>query len=212
VPAVSLIDFSLLLHAGCYDGLLQVFETALHTALFTLALGYPAGCMLTMWKRKTSFVSCLMPVFFLSGIMFLYGGRLSPLLPQGFAASLLAAVSVHIPPFAAISVILMPLMMLFACSFTKALDPALARTARCLGASWLHAFLTLTFPRALKGVLAGFVTVFLSAAGLALVSDQAAVSANPFSIPFSAMLLLLTALIIMVCLHILKRTRRISPC
>jgi ABC-type glycerol-3-phosphate transport system permease component len=103
-------------------------------------------------------------------------------------------------------------MVLCVCSFAMALDPALARAARCLGASRLRAFLTLTFPRTLKGVIAGFVTVFLSALGLALLFDQAPDKAAEFAVSLACVLLLLTAVSIAICLPILKKARSISPC
>ncbi len=212
VPAVSLADFSLLLYAGGYNNLVPGLETAFYATLLTLALGYPAGCILALWRHRAAFVSCLMPVFFLAGFALLYGGRLISLLPQGFATSFLTAINGYAAPCEAIAVLLLPLMILCTCSFAKALDPALAKAARCLGASRLRAFLTLAFPRTLKGAFAGFITVFLPALGLALASDQAPGTAMEFAIPFIAVLLLLTAIVITICLLILKKARSVSPC
>jgi ABC-type spermidine/putrescine transport system permease subunit I len=212
VPSVSLTDFTVLFRAGSYNGLLPELITALRATLFCLALGYPAGCILALWHHRAAFVSCLIPVLFLAGIALLYGGRLIPLMPQGFAAAFLAGLSGYAAPGEAIAVLLLPLMMLCTCSFAKALDPALASAARCLGASRLRAFLTLTFPRTLKGVPAGFVTVFLPALGLALLFDQVPGTAHEFAVPFAYALLLLTAAAVTICLLILKKARSVSPC
>jgi ABC-type spermidine/putrescine transport system permease subunit I len=212
VPAVSMNDFLLLFQAGSYNILLPGLETAFHSALLCLALGYPAGCILALWRHRTAFVSCLIPVFFLAGTTLLFGGRLSPLMHKGLTASLLTAVNGYAAPSEAIAVLLMPLMVLCTCSFVKALDPALARAARCLGASRFRAFFTLTLPRTLKGIPAGFATVFLPAAGLALISGHAPESAMEFAIPVSFVLFPLTAAIIAICLLILKKARSVSPC
>jgi ABC-type spermidine/putrescine transport system permease subunit I len=127
-------------------------------------------------------------------------------------SSILSAAGGLAAPCLSIAVILIPLMALCACSFAKASDSALARAARCLGASRLRAFLTFTSPYSLKGILAAFVTVFLPAAGIALVSDQMPGTAAGFVLPISAALLLLTAAVISFCLHILRKARSVSPC
>ncbi len=212
VPAVSLTDFSLLLHAGSYSNLLPGLETAFQAALLCLALGYPTGCILALWHHRTAFVSFLMPVFSLAGIALLYGDRLIPLLPQGFATSFLTDIYRYAAPGEAIAVILLPLMILYTCSFAKAIDPAIARAARCLGASRLRAFLTLVFPRTLRGVFAGFIAVFLPALGLALSANQAPGTTVEFAIPFAAALYLLTVIVTAICLLILKKVRSVSPC
>lgn len=211
-PAVSLTGFSQLHHAGGLYSLLPGLNTALYATLLSLALGYPAGCILVLWKRRTIFISFLTPVFFLAGITLLYGGRLLPLIPAGFVSSVLSAANGYAASCQSIAIFLIPLTMLCACSFTKAFDSALASAARCLGASRFRAFLTFTFPRTLKGILAGVVTVFLPAAGIALVSDQTSGTAAGFVLPISAALLLMTAAAIAVCLLILKKARSVSPC
>jgi spermidine/putrescine transport system permease protein len=211
-PASSFPDFSLPLHIGSLSRLLPELERAFYTTLLTLALGYPTGCILALWRRRTAFASCLMPVLFLAGFALLYGKRLIPLLPQWFVSSLLTAARGYAAPFQAIAIILLPLMILCTCSFAKSIDPALARASRCLGASRLRAFLTLTFPRTLKGVPAGFVMTFLPALGLTLASDQGPGAAFDFAVPFGAALLILTAIVITVCLLILKKARSVSPC
>lgn len=211
-PASSFPDFSLLLHKDSISRLLPALESALHATLLTLALGCPVGCILALWRRRTVLISCLMPVLFIAGIALLYGGRLIPLLPQGFVSSLLTAVNGYAAPIQAIAVILLPLMILCTCSFAKSVDPALARAARCLGASRLRSFLTLTFPRTLKGIPAGFVMVFLPALGLTLASDQGPGSAFDFAVPISSVLLIFTAIVITVCQLILKKARSLSPC
>lgn len=212
VPAVSMTDISRFFRTGGFYSLMHGLETALFASLLTLALGYPAGCMLAMCKRRTVFVSCLTPFFSLAGIALLYGGRLIHILPQGFISSLITKASGYAAYYQSIAVILIPLMILCACSFAKASDSALARAARCLGASRFRAFLTITFPHALKGILAGFVMVFLPAAGIALVSDQTQGTDAGFALPISAALLLLTAAVIAVCLLILRKARSVSPC
>ncbi len=212
VPAASLPDFSLLLRADSLSSLMPGLETAIYATLLCLALGYPAGCLLALWRRRTAFVSWLMPVFFLGGAALLYGQRMATLLPQGFVSSLLSFINGYIAPYVAIAMVLFPLMVLCTCSFAKALDPALVKAARSLGASRFRAFLTLTFPRTLKGVPAGFILVLLPALGLSIVSGQEPGTTFGFATPVSAALLLLTSIVIAICLLIFKKARSVSPC
>lgn len=212
VPAVSLTDISLIFRAGSFNSLLPGIETALYATLLAFALGYPAGCILALWRRRTIFVLFAMPFIFIAGTALLYGGRLIHMLPQGFISSLITKASGYAAYYQSIAVILLPLMILYACSIAKALDPALARAARCLGASRSRAFLTLIFPRILKGVPAGLVTVFLPALGLSHLSNQMPGTAAETAIPISFALLLLTAIVIAIILLILRKARSVSPC
>ncbi len=212
LPSASLPDFSPLLHADRFNRLIPGLETALYATLLCLALGYPAGCLLALWRRRTAFVACLMPFSLLGGAALLYGQRLNPHFAQGFLTQLLARIHGYAAPFEAIALILFPLTVLCTCSFAKAVDPALARAARCLGASRLRALVTLTFPRTLKGVPAAFILVFLPALALSLASGQAPGTAFGFAAPSGAVLLLLTLAAIIICLLILRKSRSVSPC
>ncbi len=212
VPAAAFPDFSPLFEAGRFSLLAPNLQMALHAALLCLVLGYPIGNLLSFFPYRTAFVSCLMPVFFLGGTALLFGQRLIPLLPYGFIPAFLTAVDGYVSPFAAMSMMLLPLMILCTCSFASAVDPALMRTARGLGASRLRAFLTLAFPCTLKGALAGFLLVFIPALALSLVSGQETDITFGFALAISAAHLLLTLIVMTVCLLVLKNVRRVSPC
>ncbi len=212
VEAVSIPDFSTLLQPGSFLLLLPELETALYATLLCLFVGYPSGCLLAAFKHRTAFISVVMPLFSLGGTLILLSEKLIPLVPDAFVPALIFLDAMQLPRYLVISLSLLPLMILCACSFTAAVDPALARAARCLGASRFRAYLTLSFPRVLKGVPAGAVMVFLPALGLSLLTGPEAGSAFDFAVPFLSVLMFLTLAALLVCLLVLNKTRRLSPC
>ncbi len=188
------------------------WETALNATALCLVVGYPAGCLLALWRRRTVFMAFFTPALFLCGAVVLYGQRLVSLLPRVLEPVLLLAEGLRVPQAAAMALVFLPVMILCTCSFAAAADPALYRTACGLGASRQRAFLTLIFPRTLKGLLAGSFLVFLPALALSLVPGQDAGISFSLAALISAVLLLLTWMIMTGCLLALNKARSVSPC
>ena len=207
--AASMPDFSLLADRKALGSLAPGWKTALNAAVLCLIIGYPIGCLLALWRRRTVFMAFLMPVLLLGGTALLYGRRLAPLLPRELEPVLLLAEGWLVPPTTAIALVLLPLMMQCTCSFAAAADPALYGAARGLGASRLRAFFTLILPRTLKGALAGFIIVFFPALGLVLVSGQDAPALFSLAVPVCAAFLFITYIVLTLCLLALKKARSV---
>jgi len=205
-------DFSLLADIKALEILIPGWKAALHAAILCLIMGYPTGCLLALWQRRTVFMAFLMPVLLLFSAALLYGRSLASLLPRELEPALLLAEGWSVPPATAIALALVPLMILCTGSFTAAVDPALYRAARGLGASRPRAFLTLIFPRTLKGIPAGLIMTFLPALGLGLVSGHDAPVSFSLAVPVCSALLFLTLIIVAACSLALKKARRALPC
>ncbi len=210
VPVFSVPDFSLLLNAASLNALVPGLEKALTATLLCLLAGYPLGCLLALWRRRSALLALATPLFLLLGAAFIHGRRLIPLFPQGYApVSLFSSAP---SPEASIAIALLPLMVLCTAAFVSAVDPTLSRAARCLGASRLRACAACVFPRTLPGAAAGCLTVFLPALGLFAVSEPDLGISSALMLPLSAVLLILTFILITVCHHQLKKARSVSPC
>jgi putrescine transport system permease protein len=170
-------NFALLVEDGFYaEALLRSLRVAALTALLCLLLGYPMALaiarapegwrnplllavMLPFWTsfllRVTAWIGILQDQGWLNAALLALGliTEPIPLLYTDFA--LLLGMTYGYLPFA--------VLPLYA-SLSKQ-DPALLEAAADLGATPLSAFLRITLPLSLPGVLAGFLLVFIPAVG-----------------------------------------------
>jgi putrescine transport system permease protein len=170
-------NFAMLVEDGFYaEALLRSLRVAALSALLCLLLGYPMALaiarapeawrspllltvMLPFWTsfllRVTAWIGILQDQGWLNGALLALGliAEPVPLLYTEFA--LLLGMTYGYLPFA--------VLPLYA-SLSKQ-DPALLEAAADLGATPMRAFLRVTLPLSLPGVLAGFLLVFIPAVG-----------------------------------------------
>lgn len=221
--------FTLDNYKNLFDSLYQsIYLRSLGVALFTaggtLLIGYPFAYGLarlnSRWKSIGIFL--LMAPFWTNSLLRLYGWN-NIFRADGWLNSLFMTLGVIDEPakllyttgavLVAMIYALLPMMILSIYNSTEKLDWAQVEAARDLGAGRFRAFLTVTLPQTLPGILAGCVLVFVPSMGLFFISDllggsktvlignliqyQAQSARNlPFSAALSVLMLLFAALII----------------
>jgi putative spermidine/putrescine transport system permease protein len=171
---VTLANYASVLSDTYYwKALLNTLLISLWVTAICILLGYPLAFFMIFhvrrqWQRRLIYVLLMTPLF-TSNIVRAFGwivilGR------RGIVnASLLAVGLVHAPLeilYSKLSIIiglayiLLPVMALSICSVLQTVDRSLIEAARDLGARPSRAFLAVTFPLSLPGVIAGSVIVF----------------------------------------------------
>jgi putrescine transport system permease protein len=175
VPSIE--NFALLVEDGFYaEALLRSLRVAGVSAALCLLLGYPMALaiarapegwrnplllavMLPFWTsfllRVTAWIGILQDQGWLNGALLAMGVISEPIPLLYTDVALYLGMTYGYLPFA--------VLPLYA-SLTKQ-DPALLEAARDLGATPFHAFLRITLPLSLPGVVAAFLLVFIPAVG-----------------------------------------------
>ena len=156
-----------------WETLGRTFQIALWTTLAVLIIGYPLAYTMTfnvkkrIWRRAI-FVIIVTPLF-TSSIVRAFGW-LVLLGRKGFVNESLISLGLTETPLQLLynetaivigmTYIMVPFMVLTVASVLQNIEPSLLEAARDLGAKPLTAFLKVTFPLSLPGVVAGSLIVF----------------------------------------------------
>jgi putrescine transport system permease protein len=175
----TLVNYLRLWRDGLY---LRAYLGSLGTAALATVLGYPIAyavaravgirrqiflflVMLPFWTsfliRVYAWIAILQPTGLLNRMLLALGlvGMPLPLLNNGFSVELGLVYSY------------LPFMILPIWGSLSALDDSLGEAAADLGAGPLHAFLSVTLPLSLPGVMAGALLVFIPAIGEFVIPD-----------------------------------------
>ena len=162
--------------------LLGSLKLAFFTTLICVAIGYPFGYLMARLKPVTRSVVLLLIIvpFWTNALIRIYGWRIL-LLANGPLNTILMGLGVVKEPVKLLYTdgavllgmvyALIPFMILPTFTTVDKLDFSVVEAARDLGASPLRAFLTVTVPLTLSGLMAGCVLVFIPSMGLFFLND-----------------------------------------
>ncbi|AMJ59213.1 ABC transporter permease [Bosea sp. PAMC 26642] len=183
LAALDLENFRLLADDGLYWGsYLASLRIAGLTTLFALAIGYPLAYAMASAPRRWQgvlLVAVILP-FWTSFLIRVYAW-IGILRPDGLLDGALMALGLTSEPLrllnteAAVLIGMvysyLPFMVLPLFTTLQKLDRTLLEAAADLGAKPSHAFLTVTLPLSLPGILAGTALVFIPAVGEFVIPD-----------------------------------------
>ncbi|NLO84025.1 MAG: ABC transporter permease subunit [Clostridiales bacterium] len=162
--------------------LLNSLKLAAMTTAICILIGYPFGYLmarLNPFARSIVMLLIIVP-FWTNALIRIYGWRIL-LTGNGPINSILLSLGIIKEPLKLLYTdgavllgmvyALIPFMILPTFTTVDKLDFSVVEAARDLGASPLHAFLTVTVPLTLSGLMAGCVLVFIPSMGLFFLSD-----------------------------------------
>jgi putative spermidine/putrescine transport system permease protein len=164
---------SVLTDAYYWGALLNTLLISWWVTVVCFLLGYPLAYFIVFhvpraWMRRLIYVLLMTPLF-TSNIVRAFGwivilGRRgivnSTLLGVGLIDTPLDILYSKLSIIIGLAYILLPVMVLSICSVLQAVDRSLIEAARDLGARPSRAFLAVTFPLSLPGVIGGSIIVF----------------------------------------------------
>jgi putative spermidine/putrescine transport system permease protein len=171
---VTLANYISVLGDGYYwKALLNTLLISLWVTGVCFLLGYPLAYFIVFhvrrpWGRRSIYVLLMTPLF-TSNIVRAFGwivilGRRgivnSSLLAVGLIDTPLDILYGKLSIVIGLAYILLPIMVLSICSVLQSVDRSLIEAARDLGARPSRAFVAVTFPLSLPGVVAGSIIVF----------------------------------------------------
>ncbi len=206
--------------------LLLSLRLAFFTALFCLLLGYPFAYFMakSTARARTWLMMLLIVPFWTNALIRIYGWKIllsttgplnQALLGIGLIDKPIRMLYTDFAVLLGMVYGMIPFMVLPVFSAVERMDWAMVEASRDLGASPLRAFLTVTLPMTLPGVLAGLVLTFIPSIGLFFISDLLGGSNTmlwgnmvhnellksrdlPFAAALSVILLALTGLVILL--------------
>ncbi|NLX82649.1 MAG: ABC transporter permease [Clostridiales bacterium] len=206
--------------------LLQSLRLAFYTALFCMLLGYPFAYFMAKAspKARTWIMMLLIVPFWTNALIRIYGWKIlfsssgpinQALLGVGLIQQPLRLLYTDFAVQVGMIYAMIPFMVLPVYSSVERMDWSTVEASRDLGATPLKAFLTVTLPMTLPGVLAGLVLTFIPSIGLFFLSDLLGGSNTmlwgnmvhnellksrdlPFAAALSVVLLGLTGLVILI--------------
>ncbi len=160
----------------------ESIKMAFTVTAFVILLGYPFGYFMARltgrWKRNVMML--IMIPFWISALIRMYGWIII-FRANGLLDKLLMALNLIERPlrllytYPAVIVgmvyVLLPFMIYSVYTSAEKMDWNLIEAARDLGASPAKAFLTITFPLTLPGLLSGIILTFVPSMGLFFVAD-----------------------------------------
>jgi len=172
VGGFTLDNFQDLFKSLYAQAFLNTVSLSFKTALFGLLLSYPLAYALvrtrTGWLKSTILIIAITPLF-LGEVVRTYSWIIV-LGSSGFLNSLLLGMGMIDKPlqlmFTQTGVVLalvhvtMPIMVLMLATGLSHIDPAYEKAATSLGAGPIRAFLTVTLPLSLPGIVASLTTAF----------------------------------------------------
>ncbi len=172
VGGLTLDNFQDLFKSLYAQAFLNTVSLSFKTALFGLLLSYPLAYALvrtrTGWLKSTILIIAITPLF-LGEVVRTYSWIIV-LGSSGFLNSLLLGMGLIDKPlqlmFTQTGVVLalvhvtMPIMVLMLATGLSHIDPAYEKAATSLGAGPIRAFLTVTLPLSLPGIVASLTTAF----------------------------------------------------
>lgn len=202
----------------------RTLRLALLTSLATLAIGYPIALYLTIAppRQRAWIILFILSPLLVSVIVRTFGwlivlgsnGLLDTAL-QSVGIKGVALLHTETAVVAGLANVLLPFLVLSVATSLQAIDPAVLLAAASLGASPWRAFLAVTIPLSLPGVLSGVLIVFSLASSSfvtpallggsdykvlsTMVYQQAMVLQNwPFAAAFAVVLVLIVLLVLAV--------------
>ncbi|MCS0504886.1 ABC transporter permease [Ancylobacter sp. GSK1Z-4-2] len=172
VGGFTLANFGRLLRPIYLQAFLDTLWFAAICSVANLLLGYPLAYVLVRTRspslKSAILVITLMPLF--TGDIVRTYGWLAVLGKYGFLNSSLMGLGLISEPlellYTATGVVIalvqysMPIMVIILSASISHVDPSLERAARGLGASPVRAFLLVTLPLSLPGIVSGVLTIF----------------------------------------------------
>ena len=155
---------------------------ALTSTLLVCLLGYPFGYFMSKLseKGKKQAMAALMLPFWMNSLIRLYGWIII-LQKKGLLNHVLRSLGLIDKPlkllysYPAIVIgmvyVLLPFMVLSVYSSAEKMDWRLVEAARDLGAGRFYAFLTVTLPQTMPGLLSGIILTFIPSMGLFFIAD-----------------------------------------
>jgi putrescine transport system permease protein len=175
--SVSLANFKYLLTDEVYGiAYLYSLKTAFFSTLICLALGYPMAYAISRASKTTQSIllliiilpfwtSFLLRVYALEGIIRDGGILNTVLLKSGLISQPLKIMRTSIAVYLGIIYSYLPFMVLPLFATLEKLDNTLLEAAADLGSPPWRAFLDITVPQSIPGVIAGSMLVFIPAVG-----------------------------------------------
>jgi spermidine/putrescine transport system permease protein len=176
VKSFTLENYARFFTRGIYSRiLLRSFLVGLETTALALALGYPTAYYLARRRGSSTWLIFLILVpFWTSYLIRIYSWMLI-LMERGVVNYLLMSLGLVSEPlrllFTPFAVVIgmtysaLPFMILPIYAVLSGIDQNLVEAAKTLGANDWQAFLEVTFPLSLPGVVAGSMIVFIQGAG-----------------------------------------------
>lgn len=170
-------NFALLVEDPFYiEALLRSLRVAATSASLCLLVGYPMALAIARaparWRNTLLllvilpfWISFLLRVTAWIGLLQDQGWINGALLALGLIAEPIALLYTDLAMYLGITYCYLPFMVLPLYASLSKLDPALLEAAADLGARPWRAFLAVTLPLSLPGILAGFLLVFIPAVG-----------------------------------------------
>lgn len=169
--------------------LIKSLEMALCTTAICLVIGYPFGYLMARAKKRTRNILMMLVIvpFWTNALIRIYGWKIvlaangpinTVLLSIGLIEAPLKMLYTEGAVLLGMVYALLPFMILPAFTSVDKMDWSVVEASRDLGAKRWKAFLTVTFPLTLSGVLSGCVLVFIPSIGLFFLSDLLGGSKN----------------------------------
>ncbi len=225
-PPLTMDNYGRIVSPLYLRSLLQSLRLAFQTALLCLAIGYPFAYFMAKSgpRARTWMMMLLIVPFWTNALIRIYGWKilLSAAGPLNVALQYLGLIQRPLKLLYTDGAVLVgmvyamiPFMVLPVYSNVERMDWSMVEASRDLGASPLSAFLTVTVPMTLPGILAGLVLTFIPSIGLFFLSDLLGGSNTmlwgnmvhnellksrdlPFAAALSVVLLALTGLVILL--------------
>jgi len=180
IVGLSLQDRAALLagffqRADYVDALLRTHALSIAATLLCIALGYPLACYIHQYQGNRNRLIVLVITPWLVSIVVRSFGWVVVLGPRGLLNSLLIAVGATDAPlrmmFNSTGIVVglvhlfLPFMVLSVLAVLSQIDRAMGEAAASLGAGRLAAFMRVTLPLSMPGILSGAMLVYLSCMG-----------------------------------------------
>lgn len=161
---------------------IESVKLAVLVTVLVAAMGYPFGYFMAKLppRRRAAMLMLVMIPFYTSSLMRLYGWIIV-LRANGLLDKLLMALHItsqplkvlYTYPAVAIGMVyaLLPFMMLSVYSSVEKMDWTLVEAARDMGAGPARAFVTVTLPLTMPGLMTGVILTFVPSMGLFFVAD-----------------------------------------
>ncbi|MBR6114533.1 MAG: ABC transporter permease [Oscillospiraceae bacterium] len=182
VNSFTLRNYERILEPLYFNTFVESVKLAVLVTALVALFGYPFGYFMAKLppKRRGLMLMLVMIPFYTSSLMRLYGWIIV-LRANGLLDKLLMALHITSEPlkilytYPAVAVgmvyALLPFMMLSVYSSVEKMDWALVEAARDMGASPAGAFLTVTLPLTMPGLMTGVILTFVPSMGLFFVAD-----------------------------------------
>ena len=182
VNSFTLRNYERILEPLYFNTFVESVKLAVLVTALVALFGYPFGYFMAKLppKRRGLMLMLVMIPFYTSSLMRLYGWIIV-LRANGLLDKLLMALHITSEPlkilytYPAVAVgmvyALLPFMMLSVYSSVEKMDWALVEAARDMGASPAGAFLTVTLPLTMLGLMTGVILTFVPSMGLFFVAD-----------------------------------------